>query len=86
MSLVINLPPSLEADLASEAESAGLTLPEYVLRLLEDNRTRQRPPRTGAELVEYWEREGLIGTRPDIEDVEQHSRSLREKSEARSRP
>jgi hypothetical protein len=25
-------------------------------------------PKTGAELVAYWQREGLIGSRPEIDD------------------
>ena len=42
-------------------------------------------PRTGAEVVAYWEREGLLGTRPDITDPSGHSRALREKAEMRER-
>jgi hypothetical protein len=43
-------------------------------------------PRTGAELVAYWEREGLLGTRPDITDPVEHARALRKKAEKRERP
>jgi hypothetical protein len=40
-------------------------------------------PTTGAELVAYWERHGLIGTRPDITDSLEHARELRRKAERR---
>jgi putative addiction module component (TIGR02574 family) len=43
-------------------------------------------PSTGAEVVAYWEREGLLGTRPDITDPSGHARALREKAEKRERP
>ena len=38
---------------------------------------------TGADLVAYWEREGLIGTRPDIKDSLEHARAIRRKAERR---
>jgi hypothetical protein len=34
MSLVLDLPPELEAELATEAARRGLPLPEYAVRLL----------------------------------------------------
>ncbi len=40
---------------------------------------------TGADLVAYWEREGLIGTRPDIKDSLEHARAIRRKAERRTR-
>jgi hypothetical protein len=43
-------------------------------------------PRTGAEIVAYWEREGLIGTRTDITDSVEHARQLRRRAERRERP
>jgi hypothetical protein len=43
----------------------------------------QEPPRTGAELVAYWEREGIIGSRPDITDPVAHSRRVRAAAEDR---
>src|SRR2546425_12708295 len=38
-------------------------------------------PTTGAEVVAYWERHGLLGTRPDISDSLEHARALRRKAE-----
>ena len=85
MSLTLDLPPDLETELAAEAEHLRLPLAEYVLRVLAVGRLPNPMPRTGAELVAYWEREGLIGTRPDITDPSGQARALREKAEKRER-
>jgi hypothetical protein len=84
MSLVLDLPAELENELAAEASRLGLSLPEYVLRLLTGGRTSSPPPRTGAELLAYWRREGLIGTRQDIADSSAHARALREQAQRRA--
>ena len=42
--------------------------------------------RTGAELVAYWKQSGVVGTRTDIRDSQQHARELRAKSDRRERP
>lgn len=42
-------------------------------------------PRSGAELVDYWRREGLIGYRSDIRDSASHARRLRRAAERRPR-
>ena len=68
MNIVVDLSPELEADLAAEAAHLGLSLPEYALRLLSSARGLDSAPRTGAEPSAYWQAEGLIGTRPDIQD------------------
>ena len=39
--------------------------------------------RTGADLVAYWERNGLLGTRRDIADPVKYARELREQAERR---
>jgi hypothetical protein len=85
VSLVIDLPPELETELASEAARLRLPLGEYVLRLLAVGRPPVPKPANGAELVACWEREGLIGTRPDIDDAPGHARALRKKAEKRER-
>ena len=43
----------------------------------------EKMPTTGAELMAYWRREGLIGTRPDITDSVEHGRAIRRKAECR---
>ena len=84
MTLMLELPTGVEADLTAEAVRHGLPLQEYVLRLLS---TAAHVPvsMTGAELVEYWRREGLVGTRVDITDSRQHARTLRESAERRDK-
>jgi len=86
MSLVLDLPAELESELAAEASRLGLPLPEYVLRLLAGGRAPSPPPRTGAELLAYWQGEGLVGTRPDIADSSAHARALREQAQRRAQP
>jgi hypothetical protein len=86
MSLEIDLPPELETELSAEAATMGIPLPEYALRLLSSARSPLPAPRTGAELLAYWQREGLIATRPDIVDAPAHARSLREQAQKRGQP
>ena len=75
MSIVLNLPPELEHELAAEAADHGLPLPEYVLQIL-TSRCHPRP-HNGAKLLAYWQREGLVGTRPEITDAPARARELR---------
>ena len=84
MTLVLNLSSELERELASEAARLGLPLPDYALRLLEAGRGPRSQSRTGADLLDYWRNEGLIGTRPDIGDSPSHARALRQRAENRS--
>ena len=86
MSLVLNLSPELETELAAEAAHFGIPLTEYALRLLAEGRTPRPAPRTGAELLAYWQGEGLVGTRPEITDAPAHARALREQAQRRPRP
>ena len=86
MNLVLDLPPELESELTAEAARLGLPLSEYVLRLLAGGRTLRPTLRTGAELLSYWQGEGLIGTRPEIEDSSAHARVVREQAQRRERP
>ena len=86
MTLTLHLPPELETELAAEAARLNLPLPEYVLRCLMGVRTPSPAPQTGAELVAYWQAEGVVGTRPDIADSSAHARAIREQAERRPRP
>lgn len=86
MSIVLNLPTELESELTAEAAQFGLPLPEYVLRLLAEGRAANpTPPRTGAELLAYWQKEGIIGTRAEITESSTHARALRERAQKRER-
>jgi hypothetical protein len=86
MSLVVDLPTELETELAAEAARLGIPLAEYVLRLLASGRVPTPAPRSGAELLAYWQVENLIGTRPDIAESPAHARALREQAQRRARP
>jgi hypothetical protein len=86
MSLVLDLPSELERELASEAAQLGLPLPEYALRLLAAGRETRPALRTGAELLEYWRGEGLIGTKSEMADSQAQARALRQQAESRPRP
>lgn len=86
MSLVVDLPAELESELSFEAARLGLSLPDYVLRLLAAGRAPNSLPRNGAELLAYWQGEGLIGTRPEIVDSAAHARAIREKAQQRTLP
>lgn len=83
MSVTLDLPEELESDLSTKAARLGLSLSEYILRLLATSRTALRTLETGAELIEYWQSEKLIGTRPDITDSQTHARQLRNRVERR---
>ena len=85
MSITLDLPQELGSELATEATQLGLSLSAYVLRLLSTRPLLGPMPTTGATLVAYWQREGVIGTRPDIMDSQAHARQLRHKAERRRR-
>lgn len=85
MSITLDLPEELEMELSAEAAQLGISLPEYVLRLLSTGSVIGKRPKNGAELVEYWQDEGLIGTRSDITDSQAHARQLREQAERRTK-
>lgn len=85
MSITLDLPRELEDELSAEAARLGLPLSEYVARILATGRPRSFLPKTGAELVEFWQDEGLIGSRPEIADSQEHARTLRRQAEQRMR-
>ena len=68
MNISLDLPSELENELSTEASHLKLPLAEYILRLLSLRPFLQNPPKTGPELVAYWESVGVIGSRPDIID------------------
>jgi hypothetical protein len=84
MSIILKLPPDLENELAAEAERFRLPLSEYAACVLATGRTATDAPKTGAKLVAYWRREGVIGTRPDIMDSRKRTREIRWNAEKRT--
>ncbi|MBH8567168.1 hypothetical protein I8748_34320 [Nostoc sp. CENA67] len=85
MSINLDLPPELENQLCNEASQLNLTLSEYILRILSIRQVIGNPPKTGAELVAYWQSEGVINSRPDITDSQAYARKLRHEAETRER-
>jgi hypothetical protein len=85
MTLTLDLPQDVESRLAVEARQLGLTLEAYALQLLSEATAPAPPLKTGADVVAYWEREGLIGTRPDIIDSVEFARENRARAERRGR-
>ena len=83
MTLTLDLPHELEAELSAEADEMNIPLSDYILRVLTIRRIDRNPPKTGVELVNYWRKEGLIGTRSDIVDSQKHARILRDSAEIR---
>ena len=77
MTVILELPQDLEQELMTEANRLGLAVSEYVLRLLRNRPVISHLPQNGAELVDYWRRAGLIGTRTDIVDSPEYARRLR---------
>lgn len=83
MTVTLDLPQKLVEELSAEAAQLGLPLSEYALRLLSAGRNRESAPKTGAELVAYWQAEGLVGTRPEIVDSQVYAREIRREAERR---
>ncbi len=85
MTLTLELPQELERRLTAEAGRVGLPLDRYALRLLSGGPRDRSRPTNGAELVDYWRSEGVIGSRPEIEDSQAHARKIRRQAERRVR-
>jgi len=83
MSITLNLPQELEHELMAEANQVGLSLSQYILQQLAGQRPVNRHPKTGQELVAYWQQEGLYGYRTDIIDSQHYARVLRHQVEQR---
>ena len=85
MSITLELPEELENELSAEAARLGLSLPEYVLRVVSTNHLAGDRPKNGTELVAYWRGAELIGARADVSDSQSHARQIRERAESRRR-
>ncbi|MBW4624973.1 MAG: hypothetical protein KME49_05540 [Brasilonema octagenarum HA4186-MV1] len=85
MSINLDLPEELENELCIEASELNLPLSEYILRILSTRQVLAHPPKTGAELVAYWQSEGIINSRPDITDSQAYARQLRHEAQMRSK-
>lgn len=85
MGIRLDLPPELESELSTEASRLNLPLTDYILQVLSIRQVLNNSPKTGAELVSYWQSAGVINSRPDISDSQVHARHLRHEAETRTR-
>lgn len=85
LTLTLDLPTELAKELAAAAKEAGMTLAEYSLHLLAMRSIPGVQLSSGADVVAYWRRLGLLGMRSDSRDSQEHARQLREKAEHRYR-
>jgi hypothetical protein len=99
MTLTLELTPEQEQQIEAEARRRNMDAASYAKALLFEEKAAEAgeeqmlppagplPPAngTGADLVAYWEREGLIGSRPDITDSLEHARAIRRKVGRRTR-
>lgn len=85
MSIRLDLPPELESELSTEASRLNLPLTDYILQVLSIRQVLNNPPKTGAELVAYWQSAGVINSRPEISDSQVYARHLRHEAETRTR-
>ena len=89
MTLTLELTPEQEQQIETEAQRRNMDAASYAKALLfETGQTlsqEQEEQWSGADLVAYWEREGVIGSRPDIVDSLEHARAIRRKAERRIR-
>ncbi len=94
MTLTLELTPEQEQRIEAGAKRRNMDAASYAKALLfeEEQGYRSQVPAqaaeeqwSGADLVAYWEREGLIGTRPYIQDSLEHAWAIRRRAERRTR-
>ncbi len=88
MTLILDLTPQQEQQIEAQARARNMDARTYALaRLFEDQPVEHAEEKqwSGADLVAYWEKEGVIGSRPDITDSQEHARAIRRKAERRGR-
>src|SRR2546423_2777197 len=87
LTLVLELTKEQEALLRERAKRIGLPVEEFAKQVLDREVSSEPQPRTGAQLVDYLEREGVLGIwadRTDIPDSPEFARQLRRKAEKRA--
>lgn len=85
----ITLAPEIEEAAVRQAQHRGLSLDEYLPELLAQAVTQETVagepvPRTGADLLALWEREGAFLPHETAPDAPALARQLREKAQRRS--
>ena len=77
MTISLDLPKELEQELSTEAAQINLSLSEYIVHLLSVRQVFNHPPKTGEELIAYWQSAGVINSRPDLGNSQKYARKLR---------
>lgn len=73
MTITLNLPPGVEARIEEEAAKRSSPTEDYLISLIEKSLPPPAPMpelTAGADVVAYWEREGVIGMWADREDMQ----------------
>jgi hypothetical protein len=83
MAISLDLPQELEQKLVAEAGKVSLLPSEYILQLLTVRKSVETMPKNGAELVNYWQSQGLINSHPEIKDSQEYARQIRHIAERR---
>lgn len=87
MTITLELPPETEAKLTAEAVQNATPVDKYALNLIQEGLMADPANfKTGAEVVAYWMKHGLIGIwadREDIGDSVEYARKLRQQAEKR---
>jgi hypothetical protein len=86
MTLILEMPTDLEKELIQEADRLGLSVHDYILNLLHYHFGFGATPKSGTELVVYWQHAGLVGTHLEIEYSQYFARKLRQEAEKISSP
>lgn len=84
MTLILELTKEQEARLLKRAQQVGVSVEVFAKQVLDREVNSEPPPRTGAQLVDQLEREGVLGIwsdRTDIPDSPEYARELRRKAE-----
>ena len=83
MTLHVTIPDELDSPLRHRAAELGVSVEKLAAAYISKAVGEPSKPKTGEELVEEWQRQGLIGYRSDITDSESHARSLRDAAQQR---
>ncbi len=86
MSLILEIPPELEDALKVAADQKGMSVADFALKILSENRVSAKDVKSGTELVAYWKSLGIIGMRDEIQDSVEHVQRLRESQMRRFDP
>ena len=85
MTLKIELTAEERTQLSERARQEGLPMAEYARRRLVAELMEPKRPMTGAEALEYWRKEGVLGLFADRPDSPDYARELRRQAETRDR-